>query len=42
MSMNLVEKGFALAAIGVSALVIGKSFFGGPKVEKQNAFKVRQ
>lgn len=40
--MNLVEKAFALGAIGVSVLFIAKSYFSGPKVEKYNAFKIRQ
>lgn len=30
--MNLVEKGFALFAIGASVLFMGKAYFGGPKV----------
>lgn len=30
--MNLVEKGVALGAIGISVLFIAKSYFGGPKV----------
>lgn len=40
--MNLLEKGVALGAIGISVLIVGRSFFSGPKVEKQNAFKIRQ
>jgi hypothetical protein len=42
MSANLVEKGFAMFAIGASILFIGSMYFKGPKVEKHNAFKVRQ
>lgn len=42
MSMNLVEKGFAVFCIGASVLFMAKSYFSGPKVEKHNAYKVRQ
>ena len=42
MSFNLVEKGFTILAIGASVLFMAKSYFGGPKVEKHNAYKVRQ
>ena len=30
--MNLLEKGVALGAIGLSVLIVGRSFFSGPKV----------
>ena len=42
MSMNLVEKGFAVFCIGASVLFMARSYFSGPKVEKHNAYKVRQ
>lgn len=42
MSANLVEKGFIMFAIGASVLFVGGMYFRGPKVEKHNAFKVRQ
>lgn len=42
MTMNMVEKGFALLTIGGSVLLIAKTTLSGPKVEKHNAFKVRQ
>lgn len=42
MSANLFEKGVALAFIGTSALFVAAMYMKGPKVDKKDAFKVRQ
>jgi len=42
MSANIVEKLFAVGAIGISVFFMGAMYFKGPKVEKKSAFKVRQ
>jgi hypothetical protein len=42
MTMNLVEKGFAIGSITLSVAFMGYMYFQQPKVKKHDAFKVRQ
>ena len=42
MSANIFEKVVSLGLIGTSIVFIGAMYFKGPKVDKHDAFKVRQ
>ena len=42
MSMNLFEKIFLVGTLGVSTLFAGSMYFKKPKVQKNDAFKIRQ
>lgn len=42
MTMNLVEKAFALGSITLSVGFMAYMYFQQPKVQKHDAFKVRQ
>ena len=42
MSINLAEKGFLAATLGVTGLFMGSMYFKKSDVKKHDAFKVRQ